>query len=101
MANAVGLLEAQEKERSSLEQINNPDTKWVLEEFKLVLDRQSLTGTGPLPDSLGNLAHGRFRASLDTYCNNLCLWRCIVVHHEVLRPGRSTEGTHSLARGHH
>ena len=36
-------------------------------------------GTGPLPDWLHKLAHaarGQAMVTLDTYQDNLCLWRC-------------------------
>ena len=51
-------------------------------EVKVVLDRQPLLGTGPLPHWLRNLARGGVRrmVALDTYKDNLCLWRCIAVH---------------------
>ena len=57
-------------------------------------------GTGPLPDWLRNLANaGRKQAmvALDTYRDNLCLWRCIAVH-KGARPDRSTEAARSLAK---
>ena len=67
-----------EKERLDPDNINRPDTKWVFEnqfnvDVKVVLDRQPLLGTGPLPDWLRNLAHNRSMLALDTYKDNLCL----------------------------
>ncbi|KAL9983295.1 hypothetical protein ACROYT_G005442 [Oculina patagonica] len=64
---------------------------------KVVLDRQPLLGTGPLPDWLRNLAHGRSMVALDTYRDNLCLWRCIAVH-QGARIDRSTEAARRLAK---
>jgi len=61
-------------------------TKWVFESFfnvevKVVLDRQDpLVGTGLLPDWLRNFAHNGSMVTLDTYQDNLCLWRCIAGH---------------------
>jgi len=62
--------EGEEKER--------PNTKWVFRGFslvdvKVVLNRKRLLGTGPLPDWLRNLAHGRSMLAVDTYQDNLCL----------------------------
>ena len=55
-------LSEREKVRLDPDNINRPDTKWVFEnhfnvDVKVVLDRQPLLGTGPLPDWLRNLAH--------------------------------------------
>ena len=76
--------------------------QWVFRDYsdvdvKVVFDRQPLLGTGPLPDSLRNLAHGRSMVALDTYQDNLCLWRCIAVHRDA-RPDRSTTAARSLAK---
>jgi len=51
-----------EKEEARLN-IERPNTKWVFRGYsdvdaKVVLDRQPLLGTGPLPNWLRNLAHG-------------------------------------------
>ena len=78
-------LDEREQFRLDPDNINRPDTKWVFEDHfnvdvKVVLDRQPLLGTGPLPDWLRNLAHNRSMIALDTYQDNLCLWRCIAVH---------------------
>jgi len=78
-------LSRQEELRLDLERVERPNTKWVFENFfnidlKVVLDRQPLVGTGPLPDWLRNLAHSRAMVALDTYNDNLCLWRCLAVH---------------------
>ena len=103
-AEAENWLNEQENGRLSLENIERPDRKWVFVEFfnvdvKVVLDRQPLLGTGPLPDWLRNL--GRERAgpmvALDTYKDNLCLWRCIADHRGT-RPDRSTQTARELAK---
>ena len=78
-------LSEREKVRLDPDNINRPDTKWVFEnhnnvDVKVVLDRKPLLGTGPLPDWLRNLSHSRNMIALDTYRDNLCLWRCIAVH---------------------
>ena len=64
----------------------------------MVLDRQPLLGTGPLPDWLRNLSHSRNMIALDTYKDNLCLWRCIGVRRGS-RPDRSTTAARELAKG--
>jgi len=75
-------LSEREKVRLDPDNINRPDTTWVFEnhfnvDIKVVLDRQPLLGTGPLPNWLRDCA--RWRAgpmvALDTYQDNLCLWR--------------------------
>ena len=72
-------LSEREKVRLDPDNINRPDTTWVFEnhfnvDVKVVLDRQPLLGTGPLPDWLRNLVHNRYMLALDTYKDNLCLW---------------------------
>ena len=68
-------------------------------DLKVVLDRQPLLGTGPLSDWLRNQARGRWSpmVALDNFRDNLCLWRCIVVHLGS-RPDRSTNAARLLAR---
>ncbi|KAL9963464.1 hypothetical protein ACROYT_G026975 [Oculina patagonica] len=95
-------LSEQETKRLAPDNIKRPSTKWKFESFfnvdvKFVLDRQPLLGTGPLPDWLRNLAHGRSMVALDTYRDNLCLWRCIAVHRGV-RLDRSTAAARGLAK---
>ena len=95
-------LSEREKVRLDPDNINRPDTKWVFEkhfnvDVKVVLDRQPLLGTGPLPDWLRNLSHSRNMLALDTYKDNLCLWRCIAVHRGS-RPDRSTTAARELAK---
>ena len=85
--------------------IERPNTKWIFDghfnvDVKVVLDRQPLMGTGPLPDWLRNLAHaarGQAMVALDTYRDNMCLWRCIAVHRGA-RPDRSTKAAQGLAK---
>ena len=96
-------LSDREKFRLDPDNINRPDTKWVFEkhfnvDVKVVLDRQPLLGTGPLPDWLRNLSHSRNMLALDTYKDILCLWRCIAVHRGS-RPDRSTTAARELAKG--
>ena len=95
-------LSRQEKSRLELESVERPNTKWVFQSFfnvdlKVVIDRQPLVGTGPLPDWLRNLAHSRAMVALHTFKDNLCLWRCIAVHREA-RVDRSTKQARSLAQ---
>ena len=67
-------------------------------DVKVVLDRQPLVGTGPLPVWLRNLTRTNVMVALDTYKDNLCLWRCIAVHRGA-RPDRSTQTARQLAMG--
>ena len=61
-------------------------------------DNQPLLGTGPLPDWLHNLVHGRKMVSLDTFGDNMCVWRCIAVY-QGARPDLCTQSARQLARG--
>ena len=97
-------LSEREKVRLDPDNINRLDTKWVFEnhfnvDVKIVLDRQPLLGTGPLPNWLRDFARGRAgpMVALDTYQNNLCLWRCIAVHRGS-RSDRSTAAARELAK---
>ena len=88
--------------RLDADNVERPNTKWIFEghfnvDVKVVLDRQPLMGTGPLPDWLRNLAHSRSMVALDTYRDNMCLWRCIAVHRGA-RPDRSTKVAQGLAK---
>ena len=102
LSEAEKWLSEREKVRLDPDNINRPDTKWVFVnhfnvDIKIILDRQPLLGTGPLPDWLRNLAHSRSMLALDTYKDNLCLWRCIAVHRGA-RPDRSTTAARELAK---
>ena len=96
-------LSEREKVRLDSDKIERPNTKWVFEAYfnadvKVILHRQPLLGTGPLPDWLRNLSHSRNMIALDTYRDNLCLWRCIAVHRGS-RSDRSTTAALELAKG--
>ena len=98
-------LRERESERLEVDRIERPNTKWIFDHYyavdvKVVLDRQPLIGTGPLPDWLHNRAHvarGQAMVALDTYRDNLCLWRCIAVHRGA-RADRSTKAAQGLAK---
>jgi len=85
---AENWLREQEARRLDPENIERPESKWVFERFfnvevKVVIDSQApLVGTGRLPDWLRNLTRGRegSMVALDTYRDNLYLWRCIAVY---------------------
>ena len=99
---AENWLREKEEARLNIDNIERPNTKWVFRGYsdvdvKVVLDRQPLLGTGPLPNWLRNLAHGRSMLALDTYQDNVCLWRCIAVHRGA-RPDRSTTAARELAK---
>ena len=72
-----------QQEELRLENQRRPNTQWAYEKslllyVKVILDRQPLfLGLGRLPDWLRN-KHGIL--SLDTFRDNLCLFRCIAVH---------------------
>ena len=99
LSEAEKWLSEREKVRLDPDNINRPGTKWVFVnvDVKVVLDRQPLLDTGPLPNWLRNLAHGRSILALDTYQDNLCLWRCVAVHRGA-RPDRSTTTARELAK---
>ena len=88
----------------NLDNIKRPNTKWAFIKFsnievKAVLDNQLMLGTGPLPDWLRNLARGGHQmVSLDTFGDNMCVWRCIAVY-QGARPDRCTQLARQLARG--
>ena len=96
-------IKAREAARLDPENTERPDTKWIFEshfnvDVKVVLDRQPLMGTGPFPDWLRNQARGNHAmVALDSYGDNLCLWRCIAVH-KGARPDRSTEAARNQAK---
>ena len=100
---AENWLSKREAVRLDADSIERPNTKWIFDghfnvDIKVVLDRQPLMGTGPLPDWLRNLARGNHAMiALDTYRDNLCLWRCIAVH-KGARPDRSTKAAQGLAK---
>ena len=102
---AENWLSKMEAKRLDTDSVERPDTKWIFEghfnvDAKVVLDRQPLMGTGPLPDWLRNRAHaarGQAMVALDTYRDNLCLWRCIAVH-KGARADRSTKAAQDLAK---
>ena len=104
-ADAENWIKEMEAARLESDNIERPDTKWVFDshftvDIKVVLDRQPLMGTGPLPDWLRKQANTRRKqamVALDTYRDNLCLWRCIAVH-KGARPDRSTEAARDLAK---
>ena len=104
LSDAEKWLSEREKVRLDPDNTNRPDTKWVSEnhfnvDLKVVLDRQPLLGTGPLPNWLRDCARGRAgpMVALDTYRDNLCLWRCIAVH-QGSRPDRSTTAAREFAK---
>ena len=100
-------LEKQEDKRLEESEVEIPTTKWEIYfvncdpffnlDIKVVEDRQPLLGTGPLPDWLRNLSHSRNVVTLDTFQDNLCLWRCIAVHRGA-RPDRCTNTARLLAK---
>ena len=100
---AKSWLEQQENQRLNLDKIERPNTKWTFVKFsnievKAVLDNQPMLGSGPLPHWLQNLAHGRKMVSLDTFRDNMCVWRCVAVY-QGSRPDQCTQLARQLARG--
>ena len=103
LGEAEGWVNQRENERLNVDNIKRPNTKWAFVKFssievKAVIDNQPLLGTGPLPDWLRGLAHGPYMVSLDTFGDNLCLWRCIAVY-QGSRSDRCTRVAKLLARG--
>ena len=77
LSEAEEWLREEEAKRMDSDKIKSPTTKWEFVRFfnvdvKVVLDREPLLGTGPLPDWLCNLARGRggSMVALDTYQDN-------------------------------
>ena len=103
LEDAKNWIREKEAERLEVDTIERPNTKWIFDHFfavdvRVLIDRKPLMGTGPLPDWLRNLARGNHAmVTLDTYRDNLCLWRCIAVH-KGARPDRSTEAARGLAK---
>ena len=103
MEEAEKWLSEQESKRFDKDKVKRPSTKWVFEAFFSVdvivfLYRQPLVGIGPLPEWLRKLAHRRAMFALDTFNDNLCLWRCLAIYRGV-RPDRSTNAARELAKG--
>jgi len=103
-ANTETWLNAQEIEQLNSDNIECPNTKWVFVKFsnvqvKVVLDRQPMLGNSLLLDWLRNLARGQASSMvvLDTFYDNLCLWRCTAVY-QGARPDRSTQAARGLAQ---
>ena len=91
-AKAEKWVNGQENQRLNFGNIERSNTKWTFVklsniEVKVVLDKQPMLGTRPLPDWLSKLAHSR----------NLCFWRCIAVY-KGARPDRSTQAARALAK---
>ena len=88
------------QEEARLANPDRPNTKWSYEltksvYVKVILDRHPLfLGLGRLPDWLRN-KHGVL--SLDTYDDNLCLFRCIAVH-QGATPKRNMRKTRELEK---
>ena len=86
------------QEEARLSNTNRPNTKWSYNftkavYVKVILDRHPLfLGLGRLPDWLRNK---RGVLSLDTYEDNLCLFRCIAVHWGAT-PSRNMRKTREL-----
>jgi len=98
-------LEDQERQRLEMEGVERPSTKWQFVRYhkvhiKVILTRSPLLGSGPLPDWLRNLARGHSIVSLDTFNDNLCLWRCIVLH-KGARVDRCTKKAREMAKSYY
>ena len=102
-AEAERWMNEEENKRLNLDNIERPNTKWTFikssnTEVKAVLDNQPMLGTKLLQDWLRNLAHWHQMFSLDTYRDNLCLWRCVAVY-QGARSDRCTQAARRLAKG--
>ena len=82
-AEAARWLEPQERDRLENERVERPDTRSVFDRFmsvqvKIILDNQPLRiGEGRLPEWLRK-KKGIFAP--DVFDDNLCVFRCLVVH---------------------
>ena len=97
------MVNKKEEMHLQIDSIERASTKWEFRGFsdvfvKVVLDRHTLLGTGPLPDWLGNLAHSRSMVALDNYRDNPCLRLCIAVNRGA-RPDRCTNAARVLVKG--
>jgi hypothetical protein len=91
-------LEARDEERLQLLTIERPNTKWTFVSWlqvqvKAILTDDPLLGAGKLPEWLRQ-KKGLY--ALDSYNDNLCVFRCIAVHFGA-RPDRSTNEAVRLA----
>ena len=91
-------LQEKDESRVDLEKLERLNTKWrfagwIQVETKAILTNQPMLGNGLLPDLLRN-TKGLF--ALDTYDDNLCLFRCTAVH-QGARLDRCTEKAKRLA----
>jgi len=85
--------------RLDMTKLERPDTKlvfqrWVQVEVKAILVEQPLLGQGRLPNWLRNK---RDLYALDTFDDDMCLFRCIAVHRGA-RPDRCTEKAIELGK---
>jgi len=92
-------LQEKDEIRLDYERIKRPDYHWEFEnwiqvEVKAILVAQPLLGQGQLPDWLRN-KKGLY--ALDTFDDNLCLFRCIAVHRGA-RPDSCTRKAIELAK---
>ena len=77
-------LTKQEELRLQGEKINSPNTKWVFEkhlfiDVKVILDRENLCKSDLDDCLIGSKKKGQV-ISLDTFNDNLCIFRCLAVH---------------------
>ena len=91
-------LTAREEQRLAVDNVDRPNTKWAFAQFKSVetkaiIDRQPLLGKGHLPEWLRQ-KKGLY--ALDTYGDNLCLFRCLALHNGARRD-RCTARARQLA----
>ena len=78
--------------------LDRPGTKWEFVRFievqlTAILGRDALVGTGPLPNWL---RRKRELIAVDTFSDNLCLFRCLAMH-QGRRADRSTTKARELA----
>ena len=90
-------LQEKDENRLNIDKIERPSTKWlfvnwVQVEVKAIMTNQPLLGARQLPDWLRQ----KKDALLDTFDDNLCLFRCLVVHLGA-RTDRCTEKANQLA----
>ena len=99
LKDAENWLWEKEEERLNQDRIKRPNTKWVFDhhmtvELKAIKETKPLLGKGQLPEWLRK----QLIVSLDTYGDNLCLWRSIAVYRGAAA-NRSTKEARRLAKG--
>ena len=98
MTKASVWITKQEEISHSQDNLDRPSSKWEFVRFievqlTAIRSKEALVGTGLLPDWL---RRKRILIDLDTFKDNLCLFRCFAVH-QGIQPHRNTHKARELA----